>query len=220
MLLEYKTIDDIIHTSLDELSEFLIKASHNRFVDANMMAEKLKSAASNSYRLDKLAYDPINLCLASSINLISYYENELREINKVIQRQMVGFSQNQYQSLLSIPGISKVYAAGILAEIADIHQFESDDALAKYAGITWRRHQSGKFESDETSMTKTGNKCLRYFIMEAANITRIHNQEFKDYYQKKYNEVTTHQHKRTLALTSRKLIRLIFGLLSSNRLFQ
>lgn len=220
VLLEYKTIDDIINTSLEDLSNFLINASHNRFVDAVLMAEKLKLAARNSYRLDKLAYDPINLSLASSINLISCYENEIKDIDKAIQRQVVGFSQNQYHSLLSIPGIGKVYAAGILAEIADINQFDSDDSLAKYAGITWRRHQSGKFESDETSMTKTGNKYLRYFIMEAANITRLHNQEFKDYYQKKYNEVTTHQHKRALALTSRKLIRLIYGLLSSNRLFQ
>jgi hypothetical protein len=43
--------------------------------------------------------------------------------------------------------------------------------------------------------------------------------EYKDFYYKKFGEVKTHQHKRALALTSRKLIRLIFGLLANNQLY-
>ena len=38
-------------------------------------------------------------------------------------------------------------------------------------------------------------------------------------YQKKYDEVKTHQHKRALALTARKFVRLIFGLLANNQLY-
>ena len=184
------------------------------------MASKIQTAARSSYRLDRVSYDPINLSLASSINVINCYEAEIKEIDKAIKRQVVGFNQNHYTILTSIPGIGKVYAAGILAEIADINQFESDDALAKYAGITWRKNQSGKFDADDTHLTKTGNKYLRYFIIQATNMARQFIPEYRDFYQKKFNEVTTHQHKRALALTSRKLIRLIYGLLSANRLFQ
>jgi len=220
LLLEYKTIDDIINSSLEDLADFIAKSSKNRFDDSLDMASKIQAAARASYRLDKMAYDPINLSLASSINVINCYEAEMKEIDKAIMRQVIGFNQNHYTVLMSIPGIGKVYAAGILAEIADINQFESDDALAKYAGITWRKTQSGKFESDDTHLTKTGNKYLRYFIIQAANTARLYIPEYHDFYQKKFNEVTTHQHKRALALTSRKLIRLIYGLLSANRLFQ
>lgn len=220
LLLEYKTIDDIIETPLEELASFITRSSKNRFDDSLDMASKIQAAARASYRLDKTAYDPINLSLASSINVISCYEAEMREIDRAIKRQVVGFNQNHYTVLMSIPGIGKVYAAGILAEIADINQFESDDALAKYAGITWRKHQSGKFDADDTHLTKTGNKYLRYFIIQAANLVRQHIPEYRDFYQRKFDEVTTHQHKRALALTSRKLIRLIYGLLSANRLFQ
>lgn len=220
LLLEYKTIDDIIDTPLEELASFIAKSSKNRFDDSIDMATKIQAAARASYRLDKIAYDPINLSLASSINVINCYGAEIKEIDKAIMRQVVGFNQNHYTVLMSIPGIGKVYAAGILAEIADINQFESDDALAKYAGITWRKTQSGKFDADDTHLTKTGNKYLRYFIIQAANIARQNIPEYRDFYQKKFNEVTTHQHKRALALTSRKLIRLIYGLLSANRLFQ
>ena len=41
----------------------------------------------------------------------------------------------------------------------------------------------------------------------------------KAFYEKKYAEVSKHQHKRALALTARKLIRLIFGLLDKNQLY-
>jgi len=220
LLLEYKSIDDIINSSLEDLADFVAKSSKNRFDSSIDVAAKIQKAARASYRLDEVAYDPINLSLASSINVIRCYQNELKEIDNAISNQVAGFNHDHFQVLTSIPGIGKVYAAGILAEIADINQFASHSALAKYAGITWRKNQSGKYTADDTYMTKTGNKYLRYFLIEAANLTRIHIPEYRDFYHKKYNEVTTHQHKRALALTARKLIRLIFGLLSTNRLYK
>jgi hypothetical protein len=68
-------------------------------------------------------------------------------------------------------------------------------------------------------MTKTGNKFLRYYLIEAANSVRNNVPVFNEFYRKKYGEVTTHQHKRALALTSRKLVRLIFGLLTKNQIY-
>jgi transposase len=220
LLLGYKTIDDIIDSSLEDLADFVAKSSKNRFDNSLDIAHKIQRAARDSYRLDKVSYDPINTALASSINVIKCYEHEMKVIDKAILRQVAGLHHDHYKILSSIPGIGKVYAAGILAEIVDINQFESHDALAKYAGITWRKNQSGKFTADQTYMTKTGNKYLRYFLIQAANMARIHMPEYRDFYQKKYDEVTTHQHKRALALTARKLIRLIYGLLSTNRLYK
>lgn len=220
VLLEYKTLDEIISEPLEDLALFVGKSSKNRFDDSNLIAEKIKLAARNSYRLDKMAYDSINISLASSINLITCYQNEVKEIDKAITKQIKGFNNHQYDILMSIPGIGPVYAAGILVEIADINQFKSNGALAKFAGITWRENSSGKFKADDTYMTKTGNKYLRCFLIQAANAARIHNPEYNAYYTKKFNELTTHQHKRALALTARKLIRLIYGLLSTNRLYQ
>ncbi len=98
-----------------------------------------------------------------------------------------------------------MYASGIIAEIGDISAFRSADALAKYAGLTWRHHDSGDFRSDDTYVTKVGNIYLRYFLVEAANSVRRHVPEYGEYYAKKFAEVTKHQHKRALALTSRNI---------------
>nr|WP_267459258.1 hypothetical protein [Caproicibacter fermentans] len=43
--------------------------------------------------------------------------------------------------------------------------------------------------------------------------------EFRRYYDLKFKEVNKFQHKRALALTARKLVRLVFRLLKDNRLY-
>lgn len=112
-----------------------------------------------------------------------------------------------------------VYAAGILAEIGSVRCFKNNDALAKYSGIVWRDNQSGEFESDDTPMIKAGNRYLRYYLIQAAGSVATYCPEYAAFYEKKYAEVSKHQHKRALALTARKLIRLIFGLLDKNQLY-
>ena len=48
---------------------------------------------------------------------------------------------------------------------------------------------------------------------------RHHIPEYNNFYPKKFAKVKTNKHKRALALTSRKLIRLIYGLLDKNQLY-
>ena len=167
-----------------------------------------------------MAYDSINISIASSMNLINFYQSEIKALEKQILNLIKGLNNTYYNILKSIPGIGPVYAAGLLAEIGEIDQFPNDAALAKYAGLTWRKSESGNFKAQETRMTKTGNTYLRYFLIQAANTVRMSNAEFNLYYNKKINEVTKYQHKRALALTARKLVRLIHSLLRDNRLFQ
>jgi transposase len=219
ILEEFSSPEDIINTPFDDLVAFISKASYNHFVNIDDVAILIKKAARASYRLDKSAYEPINYAISSSLVLVRCFEDELKKIDKSIELLAKGFSQNEYLSLRSIPGIGPVFAAGILSEIGSIHQFVSEESLAKYAGITWRKNQSGKFEADDTKMTKTGNHYLRYYLIQAGNSVKNYIPLYNDYYHKKFNEVTTHQHKRALALTSRKLIRLIYGLMSKGQLY-
>jgi len=220
VLTEFQTTDEIVEAPLEDLAAFLIRVSKNRFDDPLHTADLLQKAAKASFRLDRTAYDPLNIALASSLNCISCFRKELKAIDCAILNQVKGVSDSQYLSLLSIPGIGPVFASGILAEVGDISQFRDEAALAKYAGLTWRRHQSGHFEADDTFMTRTGNVFLRYYLCEAANSVHRHLDEYRRYYKSKYDEVTTHQHKRALALTARKLVRLVHGLMSSGRLYQ
>ena len=219
ILTEYLSLDDITYSSVEDLVEFIKQKGKNRFSDPEKTAQVLQKAARDSYRLDKVLYEPLNVAIASSFNVVKALEDEVKAIDKAIEKNIKGINPTEYQSLISIPGIGPVLASGILAEIGTITSFDSHDALAKYAGLTWRVNQSGNYSSDDTRMTKTGNKYLRYYLIEAANSVKNHVSEYKEYYYKKYGEVTTHQHKRALALTSRKFVRLIFGLLTKNQIY-
>lgn len=220
VLLKYKTIEQIVKTPIDKLTDFIIKSSKNRFGDPKEVATTLKAAARASFRLDKAAYKPVNLAIASSLRLIDAFEKEIDEIDKQIEYLVLGLdNSNEYKSLLSIPGIGPILASGILAEVGSFKDFDDDSALAKYIGLSWKKDQSGKYDSENTPMQKAGNTYLRYYVIEAANMVKLYVPEYKEYYQKKYIEVKIHQHPRALVLTARKLVRLIYTLASKEQLF-
>lgn len=218
-LTDFLSSEDIASTPIETLVEFLIDKGKNRFSNPEDTAKLLQKAARDSYRLDKALADPLNATIAASLNCIKALQKEVKSLDKAIEKAVKGLCTNEFDCALSIPGIGPVFAAGIIAEIADISKFNNQAALAKYAGLTWRKSQSGSFNACETFMTKTGNKYLRYYLLEASNSVKNNNQEYLDFYSKKYNEALLHKHKRALALTARKLVRLIFALLRNNQLY-
>lgn len=219
ILTEFMTNEDLINSSTEELIEFINTKSRGRISDPAETVTLLQTAARNSYRLDKCLYEPLTVSISSSFNCISAFEKELKAIDDAILRTVNGLNPVEYQVLNSIPGIGKVYSAGILAEMGSVKCFKNNDALAKYCGIVWKENQSGNFKAENTPMSKAGNRYLRYYIIEATNSVIRHCPEFHAFYSKKYAEVTTHQHKRALALTSRKFLRMLFGLLDKSQLY-
>lgn len=219
VLTEFMSLQEIIDSPEEDLLQFLAEKSKNRIADISKTSDLLKKAARDSYRLDKCMYEPLNVSLASSFNCIQTYQKEIRLIDQAIEKCINGMNPNAFTILKSIPGIGPVWASGILSEIGDITAFHSSDALAKYAGLTWLKNDSGDFISEDNHISKAGNTYLRYYLGEAANSVRRHVPEYAEFYSKKYAEVTKHQHKRALALTSRKFVRLVFGLLVKNQLY-
>ena len=142
----------------------------------------------------------LTVAIASSFNLITAYNHELKAINAAIEKSIKGLDLNSYTALQSIPGIGPVFAAGILSELGNIHSFKDNGAVAKYAGLVWRESQSGNFRAEDTSMSKAGNTYLRYYLLEATNSVIRHEASFKKYY-------------------DRKFVRLIYGLLAKGQLY-
>lgn len=217
----FDSIEQIINTPIDELTDFISKDGKNRFKNPCNNANKLAKAARASYRLDTISYDSINTAIASSISIIKCLEKEIKTLDKAILKTIKGLAPNEFNILISIRGIGPVYAADILAEIGSIDFFDNDGSLAKYADLYWNRSQSGNTEKEDKKFSRHSNKYLRYYIIEATESCLKFGFPFiANYYHKKYDEVTKHQHKRALVLSGRKLIRLIDGLLRKNQLYQ
>jgi transposase len=219
VLTDFLSSEDIANTPIDELVNFVAEKGKNRFPDPEATAKLLQKAARDSYRIDKTLSDPLNATIAASFNCIKALEKEVKTLDNAIAKAVKALDTHEFECALSIKGIGPVFAAGIISEIGDITKFNSQASLAKYAGLTWRKMESGNFKACETYMTKTGNKYLRYYLLEAASSIIRYNKEYHDYYHKKSNEALIHKHKRALALTARKLVRLIFALLRNNKLY-
>lgn len=211
----FDSVDDLANLSLPELTSFIAGSGRGRFKDPDAIAKAVQAAVRGSYRLPKVMNDSVNQALSLYVSLIQTLKVQIDALDTSIEKHFDIIPNG----LKTIPGIGKVYSAGIIAEIGDIGRFDSHASLAKYAGLVWSQHQSGNYEAESTHLIKSGNRYLRYYLLEAANSVRRCDSEFKRYYDLKYKEVNRGQHKRALALTARKLVRLIFRLLKDNRLY-
>jgi transposase len=212
---EFFSVDEIAYMPVEELAEFINKKGKGRFANPDEIAATLQKAARSSYRLPKTVTDSVNQVLAVSLVAIKAYKEQLKTFDAAIEQHFKLIPN----TLTSVKGIGPVYAAGIVAEIGDVHRFKDHAALAKFAGIAWTKHQSGNFTAANTHLIKFGNRYLRYYIMEATNKVRMHDHELKRFYDLKYSQTPRTPHKRALALTARKFVRLVYALLHSNRLY-
>lgn len=212
---EFDSAGQLASMDLQELTAFIMEKGKNRFPNPDAVAKAIQAAARGSYRLPKTVNDSVNQVLSISIRSMRALEAQIKTYDNAIADQM----QLIPNTLQSIPGIGPVYSAGIIAETGDINRFKNQASLSKYAGYAWNRHQSGDFEAQNTRLIKSGNRYLRYYLGEAAwSLVRC-DAEYKHFYDRKYKEVNKYQHKRALALTARKLVRLVFRLLKDNRLY-
>ena len=212
---DFESAETLVDMDLHDLTEYIQKIGKNHFSDSESVAKAIQKAARSSYRLPKTVNDSVNQVLAVSISSIKALENQIKTLDKAIAAQIELIPN----TLMSIKGIGPVFAGGIIAEIGDINRFDDQAALAKYAGLAWRQHQSGDFEAQTTRQIKTGNRFLKYYLCEAAFSLVRCDTEYSRFYHLKYNEVNKFQHKRALALTARKFVRLVFRLLKDNQLY-
>lgn len=212
---EFETPDDIINMDVERLAAFITLRGKNRFANPDEVAAAVQAAARGSYRLPKTVSDSVNQVLSISVSSMRAMQAQIKALDKEIERQL----ENIPNTLTSIKGIGPVYSAGIIAEIGDINCFTGQAQLSKYAGLAWRKHQSGMFEGQNTRLIKTGNRYLKFYLCEAAFSLVRCDTEYKRYYELKYKETSKYQHKRALVLTARKFVRLVFRLLKDNRLY-
>ena len=217
VLQEFASIEEIAAIPFDELVEFIDLKGKRRFPDPTENARKLELVARHSYHLPEALQQPVELILGLSLKHITFLERQEKRLNTAIAEGMESIPH----TLDTIPGFGPVFSAGIITEIAGVERFDYNQAkVAKFAGLKWRRSQSAEFEADETRLTRTGNRYLRYYFCEAANRVRMCDPEYAAYYDRKFHEVRKHQHKRAIVLTARKLVRLVVRLLTTNQPYQ
>jgi transposase len=153
-------------------------------------------------------------------------KDHLQELHKRIQTLKAAIQQFVAETpelkqpanlLISIPGIGKLTAARLLAEIGDITSFEDAPQLAAYAGLNPKGFHSGSSVRKKTRISKEGRSFLRYILYMPAIVARKYNPIIQTFCarlaQRKLPEMAI------VAAAMRKLLHLVFGVLKSKKVF-
>ena len=209
------TPDQVATTPLATIAKEIAEIGGPALKAPDDIAHTLQRLAQKAFRLRPKETEARQFSLVMHLDTIRTLESQIRQIERAIARDLAAIPQ----TVTSVAGIGPVYGDGIVAEIGPIARFPSDDALAKYAGLTWRAHQSGTLDAEDRPLTRSGNAYLRYYLIEAADRVRVRDPAFEAFYIRKYSGAAHHPHKRALVLTARKLTGVIFGLLTRGQLY-
>lgn len=208
ILLNCPTPNEVVNFNTRKLANLLKKASRGHH--STDKVREVKSLAKNSFGI-KFTGDACSFEIKQLVNQIIFLENQSHELEVKI-KDIYSKLDNHLQS---IPGIGKVTAPTILAEIGDINNFSSPSKLTAFAGLDPSENQSGNKKSSNEKTSKRGSPYLRHALYTAAMVAANNDPIMHDYYIKKRAEGKHHY----VALTGveRKLLGIIFHVLKENR---
>ncbi|SFE37066.1 Transposase IS116/IS110/IS902 family protein, partial [Lentibacillus persicus] len=112
--------------------------------------------------------------------------------------------------MLAIKGVNVLTVAAFYAEVGDITNYQSPRQIQSLAGLSLRRHESGKYKG-QTKISKRGRKRLRRALYLAVRPMVANNTSFKalhDYYTTRRDHPLKKQE--SLIALCNKLIRVLF----------
>lgn len=113
--------------------------------------------------------------------------------------------------LETIPGIGKLTAARLLAEMGDISSFEDAPQLAAYAGLNPKGFRSGSSVHKKTRISKEGRALLRHMLYMPALVASKHNPIIRAFCERLAERGLPKM--AIVAAAMRKLLHLVFGVL-------
>ena len=108
--------------------------------------------------------DTTKLLVTQAINQI----NAVMENMAIIAREMKKLAETlpEYPVVSEFYGVGEILGPQLMAEIGDVIRFKSKGSLVAFAGLEAPPHQSGKFESENRSISKKGSPHLRKTLFQ------------------------------------------------------
>lgn len=208
ILKKFSSADVIANTDIRTLRKCFNRNGSGRQI--SLTAEKLKDAAIHSVGISSSAEEIQIKHLVSQIELIN---SQIAEIDKKIEE----FSRQTNSPILSIPGISHFSGTSILSELGDIGNYSSAAKVIKFAGVAPYEYQSSQYRAEHMPISKKGSKYLRKTLYQIILSVISNNPVFYDYYRIKRSQGKSHHCAQGHCV--RKLLRVIYHLLSTNQQF-
>ena len=212
ILAEYPTAEQLAKVDVRRLTRLLKQASRGRF--GREQAQSLKASAKSSFAITGRSQH-LELAIRFVVERLNLLVEQIAQIDQSLKEFLV----EQQALLQSIPGLGKVWAPTVLAEILPVFHPESKHGAGKLvatAGIDVRQTDSGD-HTGPGRMSKRGSRYLRTAVMQASEIAvfKSHDPLFTQVYQR-HTERGKH-HLVALTHVANKMLHVIFSVLKNNR---
>ncbi len=168
---------------------------------------------------NRLGAPSLTPMVARSIkSMIMHLSDELKQVEDHIMQLIAGSAslRKQRDLLISIPGIGATTAARILSEMPNIAHFRDAKAVAAFAGLSPRHHQSGSL-CLPSRLAKAGNAALRTALYFPAIVAMQRNPILKDFAARLRERGKARM--TVVAAAMRKLLTIAYGVLKSGEPF-
>jgi transposase len=208
----YPTPQQAMKMGAKRLADFFKK--HNTKLGAET-AQKIIALAKNTPARPLEVMESDIIALKSNIHILEELMPEILQHRK----QMVKFLvQTPGTYLLSIPGISIVYASDFTAEVGDIHRFAYAKQVISLAGTAPRKYQSGEVDKTNLPTSHKGKNLLRMTVNQIALSLNAHCPDFHRYYSEKlfhYQDATP----KARTATANRFIKLAFPMMKNETIY-
>lgn len=168
--------------------------------------------------VEQLKKDKQNPRIESSILALQALIDDMKETaNDLEGYALDGNISNDEKLIQSIPGFATNLSAVVVSEVGDFSRFPSATQFKAYVGIDPKVIQSG--ESLYTGkITKRGNPYLRTAFFLAAQVSRQHDPELKQFYEKKRAEGKAFRV--AVCAVARKLCERVYAVVIRQQMYQ
>lgn len=202
---------DVASASQRELADEIRLLSRGRLV--NGQAEDLQRAAHGTIGLP-WAGDVYALQIRGIVAVLRLLQDHATQIMQKIEDVLA----EAPEFLTTIPGVGEITAATVLGEIVDIRLFDRPEKLVAFAGYDPSTFQTGQYLGSEMHISKRGSTHLRRALWLAAFSATRHNPDLRAYYERKRDQGK--HHRVALGAVCRKLLHLIWRILTDNRAYE
>lgn len=180
----------------------------------------LHEAASTSIGVKAGAYAVADE-LGFLIRMHRIYFEQIDQVEKKLYGLVDKFAETPY--LLSVPGLSPLTVAGLIANIGPDENYADAKDLVKLAGVNPIQSESAEKGQRHTPISKKGRSDLRCCLWQAAMSLLRHNDEFRAWAHRMENRAAHANplhHREVLGAAMNKLLRLYFALVSKRQMYR
>lgn len=125
--------------------------------------------------------DSVNLLVTQAVSQLNTILETLSSIRDEMNR--VASSLPEYDTVMSMFGVGKVYGPQLIAEVGDTRRFRNRRAITAFAGLDAPPYQSGQLDVSSRHISKRGSAALRKVLFQITEVYILNKPEDEPVYQ-------------------------------------